>query len=919
VPAVVNVGINLDASGATRSVDGLNGSLNQLEAAVNNTNRGVEAAGRNYQTAANGLKYWIDSNGRARDEFGKFLSASDRAAAGLSNFKGSLLAIGAELLSLTGIAVTAQQAFNTLAQQSKAEAALKTLGVNANIAVQEFTKLSASLSGQASVVELTTAAYDVASAGFGKTADQVNILDAATRGAVGGLSDINTVGNAVTSVLNAYGMSASNANTLVDQFIQTQNDGKIILAEYATQIGRLAPTASAAGVGVEELNAAIATATAQGVPVEATFTGLNQALVSILKPTQEAQELAGQLGIQFNEAGLRTKGFGGLLAEVAQKTGGSTTQLVQLFGSVDALKAVLPLTNDGLVKFNENLKKQYDSAGVATKAFNDMKNSLGGVLKELQTAFQNLVVAFQPVIPAIIAPIKVLSAALNGISQVIGFIAKQAVFFGTFVGVLNAAAIATKIWSAATVALGLAKKGAAVAAAFLQAILNPASIAKIAVALGVATAASVTLGNAMGVAGQEAANSNVQQLGIKDAVAQTNEEIQKQVAALQAVPPAQQAALDKANETASAYKQQTEAIKEQISALERGASLTGKRYEALQAINSLEQQQLERSYQQATTEQQRFDIATKLFGKQLEAAQLEYNQAIEAIKLEERKLDLRLQLEQSKLNEINAEADLQKLKASDIKNTDERLKKEQEIDQKRKDALESQKSVVREIEAQIPFQKEISKYEEQIAAAKFESNKLTAQTNYEQKLTTKEIGLSQEQASRLSQETANTYDITRDLKNEYSGVVMQIERAVSAQQQLNALRAAGTGGGYQGAADGAYWQGGFKAFADGGVVTKPTLGMIGEGGEPEYVIPASKMSEAMQRYAAGQRGSSVIPTSVNPQVNVTTGPVMNMNGTNYVSQSDFLNGMQTASRRGAEMALQMLQANNNTRRMVGIA
>ena len=53
--------------------------------------------------------------------------------------------------------------------------------------------------------------------------------------------------------------------------------------------------------------------------------------------------------------------------------------------------------------------------------------------------------------------------------------------------------------------------------------------------------------------------------------------------------------------------------------------------------------------------------------------------------------------------------------------------------------------------------------------------------------------------------------------------------------------------------------GSFKAFQYGGVVNSPTLGMIGEGGEPEYVIPASKMDGAMSRYSAGARGGAVIP------------------------------------------------------------
>jgi len=48
-------------------------------------------------------------------------------------------------------------------------------------------------------------------------------------------------------------------------------------------------------------------------------------------------------------------------------------------------------------------------------------------------------------------------------------------------------------------------------------------------------------------------------------------------------------------------------------------------------------------------------------------------------------------------------------------------------------------------------------------------------------------------------------------------------------------------------------------FAEGGFVTGPTRAVVGEGGEPEYIIPASKMRAAMGRYASGARGPGVIP------------------------------------------------------------
>ena len=42
-----------------------------------------------------------------------------------------------------------------------------------------------------------------------------------------------------------------------------------------------------------------------------------------------------------------------------------------------------------------------------------------------------------------------------------------------------------------------------------------------------------------------------------------------------------------------------------------------------------------------------------------------------------------------------------------------------------------------------------------------------------------------------------------------------------------------------------------KKFSSGGYVTRPTVGLVGEAGEDEYIIPASKMAASMQRYSAG--------------------------------------------------------------------
>jgi hypothetical protein len=79
--------------------------------------------------------------------------------------------------------------------------------------------------------------------------------------------------------------------------------------------------------------------------------------------------------------------------------------------------------------------------------------------------------------------------------------------------------------------------------------------------------------------------------------------------------------------------------------------------------------------------------------------------------------------------------------------------------------------------------------------------------------------------------------------------------------------------------------------------------MVGEGREPEYIIPESKMAAASANYLAGGRGADVIPTAApattsnqaTPVINIRTGPVMEFNGERYVTMRDFERGMrQTA-------------------------
>jgi hypothetical protein len=80
----------------------------------------------------------------------------------------------------------------------------------------------------------------------------------------------------------------------------------------------------------------------------------------------------------------------------------------------------------------------------------------------------------------------------------------------------------------------------------------------------------------------------------------------------------------------------------------------------------------------------------------------------------------------------------------------------------------------------------------------------------------------------------------------------------------------------------------------------------------------NRMEAAMARYSPSTGANGGDASGISPVVNVTTGPVMNMDGQNYVNQNDFVAGLQSASTRGAEMAMQMITSSGGARRRLGV-
>tara|TARA_Y100000004_G_scaffold195671_1_gene263345 strand:+ start:255 stop:1961 length:1707 start_codon:yes stop_codon:yes gene_type:complete len=111
-------------------------------------------------------------------------------------------------------------------------------------------------------------------------------------------------------------------------------------------------------------------------------------------------------------------------------------------------------------------------------------------------------------------------------------------------------------------------------------------------------------------------------------------------------------------------------------------------------------------------------------------------------------------------------------------------------------------------------------------------------------------------------------------------------------------------------------------FAKGGMVTGPTLGLIGEAG-PEYIVPARKAQGFAQNILAGVRGPGAIPKFAeggfvapsSASVSIQTGPVTQMDGQNFVTTSD----LGAAVEAGVLQTLDMMRRDQMVRGSMGLA
>ena len=202
-------------------------------------------------------------------------------------------------------------------------------------------------------------------------------LEVAQKAAKGGVTELETAVDGISSVVNAYGEEAISATEASDLMFTAVRLGKTNFEELSDSLFQVTPIAASLGVPFQDVTASIANLTAMGVPTSVAATQMKAALSEMGKEGTKAnkafQDLTGMGLTQFLAEEGNLQSAMAIMAEGAADAGLS---VMDMFGSVEAGQAILALTADGGDAYGETLAAMSGSAGATQGAFETMDSGL---------------------------------------------------------------------------------------------------------------------------------------------------------------------------------------------------------------------------------------------------------------------------------------------------------------------------------------------------------------------------------------------------------------------------------------------------------------------------------------------------------------------------------------------------------------
>jgi len=363
------------------------------------------------------------------------ISATDQASAIVDGVKGKLGGLGGAMDKLRGpmlalgaaSVATAALSVKSFADYETSMAKVNTLLDEGEDATATYGDTVARLAEEYGVaggrIGVAAGLYQTISAGISDTTEATMFLEAATKAAVGGSAELETVILAGTKTMAAFGISAEDTEMVMDKFAGTVKAGQTTMSELAGAFPRVSGMAGEMGVSLDETLGVLAGLTKIMGSTDEAATGMSAIFTGLLKPTDTMKETLAGLGFESGQAAIAELGLMGTLQALKGVTGDDVEAMGELFGNVRALRSVFPALGAAAEDVAASIDIVSNSTGLSTKQFEDLDKTAGQRMAKLQAKFEGMMVkigeALMPILEKMVPIVEKLIEVFTGLDPVI--------------------------------------------------------------------------------------------------------------------------------------------------------------------------------------------------------------------------------------------------------------------------------------------------------------------------------------------------------------------------------------------------------------------------------------------------------------------------------------------------------------------
>lgn len=372
--------------------------------------------------------------------------------------------------------------------------------------------------------ELADALYFASSAGY-DASTALDIVTASAKASAVGLGSTQSVTDAVTNALGAYGTANITAAQATDILFAAARVAKVEASQIAPQLGRLLPLANQLHIGLADVAGSIAYLTQSNGDAAQSATFLQGVFQRLLVPTAQGDAALKAVGLSLNDvkAAISSGGLAGGLELLRTKFAGNSAGLQKLFTDIQGYTGAVQLMENTNGNLTTALDATRSSAGDVGDSFGIVADTDGAKLKRSLAEVQGALIALGAVIVPVAATIAgAIGPLVEKFSTLPTWIQQSAAGFGLFIasvgpiarivgGITSNFATLKDVGSKALSAL---RGGSAEAASGLSGL---------GVALGVAAIAVGTLAYVIGEHNRKIEEARARQNALADSLRETND------------------------------------------------------------------------------------------------------------------------------------------------------------------------------------------------------------------------------------------------------------------------------------------------------------------------------------------------------------------------------------------------------------